>query len=260
MAFLERDGVNIYFEHHHNNSDFPTILLSHGYSATSAMWAEQTSAFADGYNVITWDMRGHGLSDSPADPALYSEAHTVADMAALLDVCGADRAVIAGLSLGGYMTLAFHATYPDRCLALMLFDTGPGYKNAVARQGWNDTAEARARAFEKEGLAALGQSNEVRIASHTSAQGLALAARGMLAQFDDRVICSLPDIALPTLVLVGFDDAPFLVPSDYMAAKIPGASKVVVPGAGHASNIDQPAAFNQAVIEFLEQSMNGQVV
>jgi len=65
------------------------------------------------------------------------------------------------------------------------------------------------------------------------------------------VISSLPDIHVPALVLVGADDTPFLAASDYMAAKIPGAAKVVIPSAGHAANIDQPAAFNAAVLGFL---------
>ena len=252
MTTLERDGVSIFYEQHGIAPGSPTILLSHGYSATSAMWAGQVKALADKYNIITWDMRGHGQSDSPADPSLYSEQLTVGDMAAIMDACSVGSAIIGGLSLGGYMTLAFHVACPDRCKALMLFDTGPGYKNATARQGWNDTAEARARAFEEQGLEALGAGNEVRIASHRSARGLALAARGMLAQVDDRIIQSLPGITVPTLVLVGENDEPFRVPTDYMAAKIPGAVKVIVPAAGHASNIDQPEAFNKAVESFID--------
>jgi pimeloyl-ACP methyl ester carboxylesterase len=151
------------------------------------------------------------------------------------------------------MTLAFHVAHPGRCAALMLFDTGPGYKNAEARGGWNRTAEARAAAFERDGLAALGQGQEVRISQHRSAQGLAHAARGMLAQVDDRIIRSLPSITLPSLVLVGEADQPFRTPSDYMAAKIPGARLVVLAGAGHAANLDQPQAFNAAVLDFLEE-------
>ncbi|MCL6644115.1 MAG: alpha/beta fold hydrolase, partial [Dehalococcoidia bacterium] len=88
-------------------------------------------------------------------------------------------------------------------------------------------------------------------AQHRSAKGLALAARGMLAQFDSRVIESLETIRVPTLVLVGEKDEPFLGATDYMAAKIPGAQKVVIPGAGHAANIENPAAFNAAVEAFL---------
>jgi pimeloyl-ACP methyl ester carboxylesterase len=197
-------------------------------------------------------MRGHGLSDSPDDVAQYSEELTVGDMTALLDAIGARTAIIAGLSLGGYMSLAFNARVPDRVRALMLFDTGPGYKSETARDGWNQNAESRAQALESQGLAALGsRSREVEARQHRSAKGLALAARGMLAQRDDRVIRSLPEVRVPTLVLVGANDTPFHAATDYMTAKIPGAKKVVIEGAGHAANIDQPEAFNRAVVDYL---------
>ena len=248
MPFVERDGIRIFYE---AAGEGPPVLLSHGYSATSRMWRGQVEALAPRYRIITWDMRGHGQSDSPDDPALYSEAATVGDMAAILDALGIDTAVIGGLSLGGYMSLAFHLAHPGRVRALMLFDTGPGYRNPAGREAWNRTAEARAVAFETRGLDALGSGAEVRIAQHRSAKGLALAARGMLAQFDSRVIESLEGIRVPTLVLVGEKDEPFLGATDYMAAKIPGAQKVVIPGAGHAANIDNPAAFNAAVEAFL---------
>ena len=68
---------------------------------------------------------------------------------------------------------------------------------------------------------------------------------------DDHLIRSLPTVAVPTLVLVGADDKNFLAATDYMAAKIPGATKVVIPGAGHAANLHQPGAFNDAVLAFL---------
>jgi pimeloyl-ACP methyl ester carboxylesterase len=74
----------------------------------------------------------------------------------------------------------------------------------------------------------------------------------MLTQRNARVIESLPAIAVPAVVIVGADDTPFLAASDYMAAKIPGAKKVVIEGAGHSANIDQPAAFNAALLGFLE--------
>ncbi len=152
------------------------------------------------------------------------------------------------------MSLAFNVTHSERVRALMLFDTGPGYKKDEARNGWNKMAGERARTLEQQGLDALGKGNEVRIASHRSAQGLAHAARGMLTQVNDRVIQSLPGIKKPTLVLVGENDETFIIPTDYMALKIPGSKKVVIANAGHASKIDQPAAFNQAVVEFLQLS------
>jgi pimeloyl-ACP methyl ester carboxylesterase len=248
MPTIDRDGVAIYYEVHGAG---PALLLSHGYGATSRMWEGQAAAFADRFQVITWDMRGHGQSGDPADPARYSQALTVGDMAAVLDACGAERAIIGGLSLGGVMSLAFHLAHPGRVRALLLCDTGPGFRNPEARRQWNERALARASDLEAKGLAALGGGAEARLGHHRSAQGLAGAARGMLAQEDSLLIDSLPQIAVPTLVLVGSEDKNFLGAADYMTAKIPGAQKAVIPGAGHAANLDQPGAFNQAVEAFL---------
>jgi len=247
---IDRDGVEIHYEAH-GPENAPPILLSHGYGATSRMWDGQVAAFADRYRLVLWDMRGHGQSGDPADPALYSHALTVGDMAAVLDACGIERAIIGGLSLGGVMSLAFHLAHPERVRALMLFDTGPGFSNPEARRQWNERAEARARELEEKGLPSSGGGAETRLARHRSAQGLAGAARGMLTMQDGSLIGALPQIAVPTLVLVGADDRHFLAAADYMAAKIPGVQKTVIPDAGHAANLDQPEAFNRAVAAFL---------
>jgi pimeloyl-ACP methyl ester carboxylesterase len=250
MPYLNCGGVKIYYE---ERGAGPAVLLSHGFSASARMWQGQLDALSDSYRLIAWDMRGHDRSDSPENPALYSHEVTVADMAAVLDACGVQRAVIGGLSLGGFMSLAFHLAHRARTLALMLFDTGPGYKKDEPRNGWNRMAGSMAAAYEKHGLSAAGAGAEVTLAHHRSANGLALAARGMLSQKDSRVIESLPDISVPTLVLVGAGDQQFLPSAEYMAAKIPRAEKVILDGAGHAANIDQPAAFNTAVRSFLER-------
>ena len=245
---LRRGGVAIHYESHGTG---PAVLLSHGYGATCRMWDGQIAALADKYSLILWDMRGHGRSGDPADASLYSQTLTVADMAAVLDACGEERAVVGGLSLGGVMSLAFHLAHPERVRALMLFDTGPGFRNPEARQRWNAQAEARARSLEEKGLAALGGGAEARLGKHRSARGLAGAARGMLAQQGSALIDALPNVTVPTLVLVGSEDTHFLAAADYMAGKIAGARKVVIPGAGHAANLDRPAEFNAAVADFL---------
>jgi pimeloyl-ACP methyl ester carboxylesterase len=245
---LERSGIRIHYE---DCGRGPAILLSHGYSATSQMWRGQVRAFQSDYRIITWDLRGHGQSDSPEALTDYSAEVAVDDMEAILRTCQVERAVIGGLSLGGYLSLAFHLAHPERVRALMLFDTGPGYKNPKARDRWNQGAERMAREFETRGLSALGGGAEVRISQQRSAEGLARAARGTLVQRDSRVIESLESIGVPTLVVVGERDEPFLAATDYMAAKIPNATKVVIPGAGHAANVEQPSAFNQALRSFL---------
>jgi pimeloyl-ACP methyl ester carboxylesterase len=250
MPMLNRDGVNLYYEVHGSG---PVLLLTHGYSATSQMWAGQVEALSKDHRLVTWDMRGHGRSDYPHDQAQYSEEATVADMAALLDEVGAKTAIVGGLSLGGYMSLAFHRAHPERVEALLIIDTGPGYKKDESRDGWNATSLKTAERYERDGLGVLaGGSAERRTAQHRDATGLARAARGMLTQRDAKVIESLPEIRVPSIVVVGADDTPFLAASDYMAAKIPGAQKVVIPNAGHAANIDQPEAFNRALLAFLD--------
>ena len=250
MPKIDRDGVKIYYEIHGSG---PPLILTHGYSSTSAMWNGQIEALSKQHQLILWDMRGHGQSDYPDDPNGYSEALTVADMAALLDEAGADSAIVGGLSLGGYMSLAFHRAHPERVRALLIIDTGPGFKKDDAREAWNRRAQETADRFEREGLAVLeSQSRERSSVSHRDASGLARAARGMLTQRDAGVIEMLPDIKVPSLVVVGADDTPFLAASDYMAAKIPDAKKVVIPSAGHAVNIDQPQAFIDAVLPFLD--------
>ncbi|OAF08893.1 alpha/beta fold hydrolase [Bradyrhizobium neotropicale] len=250
MPRIDRDGVGIHYEVH---GEGPPLLLTHGYSSTSAMWHGQIDALAANHKLVLWDMRGHGQSDYPDDPNAYGEALTVGDMAAILDAIGASSAVIGGLSLGGYMSLAFYRAHPQATRALLIIDTGPGFRKDDAREAWNARALATADKLDREGLDVLKAATRERAtASHRNASGLALAARGMLTQRDARVMELLPDIKVPSLIVVGADDAPFLAAADYMAAKIPGAQKVVIPAAGHAVNIDQPQAFVDAVVPFLK--------
>ena len=244
MPKIDRNGVKIHYEVY---GDGPALILTHGYSSTSAMWEGQIEALSKHHKLVLWDMRGHGKSDYPADPNAYSEALTIGDIAALLDQIGTRRAIVGGLSLGGYMSLAFYRTHPERVAALLIIDTGPGFKKDEARTAWNKRAHETAERFERDGLSVLKSlSRERSSVTHRDARGLALAARGMLTQRDASVMEVLPEIAVPSLIVVGADDTPFLAASDYMAAKIPGAKKVVIPSAGHAVNIDQPQAFIDA--------------
>ena len=250
MPILNRDGVDLYYEVHGQG---PTILLTHGYSATSRMWEPNIAALSANHQLVTWDMRGHGRTAYPADPAAYTEANTTADMAALLDHVGAEKAVIGGLSLGGYMSMAFYKSYPERVRALLIIDTGPGFRNDQARADWNVIAMNAAKRYDK-GLDQRPEDGaEVVLSNHRSSDGLAGAARGMLTQHDPSVIDTLPRIKVPALVIVGDQDLPFLNATDYMAAKIPGAAKLVIPNARHAANIDQPEIFNEGVLGFLAE-------
>jgi len=251
MSHFQRNNVDLYFEV--AGSGTP-ILLTHGFAATSRMWQAQQTAFAARNQIISWDMRGHGRSASPIDDASYSVEETVEDMAALLDQLGHERAIIGGHSLGGYMALAFYARFPDRVKALLIVSTGPGYKSDTPRNDWNDMARGLGRRLEKHGLEELKKlDREMDPADHDSVEGLGKAARGMLVQRDSRIIDSLPDIRVPTLVVVGEKDRGYLAASNYMAEKIQTADLVTIPNAGHAVNMHQTEDFNATTTRFFEQ-------
>src|SRR5438552_5798313 len=152
------------------------IFLTHGHLSGRTAWDGQHRALADRYRMISWDLRGHGQTDSPDDPTQYTLELTVADIRALLGHLGIERAVIGGLSLGGYVSLAFYLAHPEMVDALVICDSGPGYRNAEARNAWNRRAHERAGDLEARGLEALGgRRREVRdaLGHHKSAPGLA---------------------------------------------------------------------------------------
>jgi pimeloyl-ACP methyl ester carboxylesterase len=253
MNWLERDGVRLAYELHSQDGPGEPVLLTHGYGASRRMWDLNLPALAaHGRPTVAWDMRGHGESDAPDDPALYTHELTLDDMEALLDAVGAPTAVLIGMSLGGFLSLALNLRRPERVAGLVLVDTGPGFRSPEARERWNAWARDRADKLEADGIDALPAGSEQRRAGHIhGAQGLAHAARGMLVQEDSAVFESLTQIAVPTLVVVGSEDAQFLAAADVMEERIPGARKVVLPRAGHAANIDAPQEFNSTVVDFL---------
>ena len=233
MPKINRNGVNIYFETFGNG---PAIFLSHGFSDNLGIWKDQIKDLSKENTLITWDLRGHGQSDSPEGIIHYSEEETILDMLEILNYLNINETSLGGFSLGGYMSLAFYRKYPDRVSSLLIIDTGPGFKNDKAREGWNKYAIKSAEKYE-----------------NRDRKGIGNAARGMLTQKDDRIINSLPDISAPTLIVVGEDDKPFLSAGEYMHNKILNSKKIIIPKAGHAVNIDQPKLFNSAVLDFLKR-------
>jgi pimeloyl-ACP methyl ester carboxylesterase len=229
----------------------PAVVLTHGFASSAHMFAATGPALAADHTVIAWDMPGHGGSDSPDDPSAYSVASFLDAMLALVDDAGAERAVFLGHSLGGYLSLEMALAHPDRTAGLVLVDTGPGYRNDAARDGWNRMCAAYARDLETKGLAGLPGGEELAAAVHSTANGLVHAAHGVLAQRDAHVIDGLASIDVPTLVVVGSEDEPFVKGSHYMAGKIPNATLSIIDGAGHAPPVSHAAEFNEVVRTFL---------
>jgi pimeloyl-ACP methyl ester carboxylesterase len=255
-------GVTLAYED--SGGSGPVIVLTHGFTVTLRMWDPTAAALARaGWRVVTWDVRGHGATVTPEDPPIYTLEAVTGDLVALLDHLAVSRAVMGGLSFGGYLSLAFWCSHPQRVSGLVLADCGPGYRKEEPREAWNRMALARADAIATQGMDALrgdpaagsteAVQSRVGFERHRSTASLALAARGFLTQHDGRVMERLDQVDVPTLVLVGANDEPFLAASEIMARKIPDAQLVVITDAGHVANLDQPDAFNRALVGFLGQ-------
>jgi pimeloyl-ACP methyl ester carboxylesterase len=253
MAKIKANGINIYFESHGNG--YP-LIFTHGFSASHLMWKPQ-EPLVSGYRLITYDARGHGESDSPPSADQYSANICVEDLFQLAKALEVQKAVFGGLSMGGYISLRFYLTHPEMVNALIVMDTGPGYRNPSRMAEWNRSREEMAQRLEKEGISILtaqAQSEERReISLKHNPIGLAHMSRNVVAQHDSWVIENLDKVKVPTLILVGEKDTAFLQSADYMAKTIPDAHKIIVPNAGHASNIDNSQFFNARILEFLHK-------
>ncbi|MBI4304413.1 MAG: alpha/beta fold hydrolase [Chloroflexi bacterium] len=251
-AFL--NGINLYYED--NGSGFP-IIFTHGYAGTTKSWQGQVAAFSKKYRFITYDMRGHGQTDAPADLSKYALEYLIEDIYQLLRHLGIKKAVVGGLSLGGYLTLHFYRQHPDMAAAIILMGTGPGYRTPEKAKDWNETRLECAKILETGGIKAFMASKYSAEDYYTAPdvmmkhnpKGLANISRGLMQ--NPWGLDILPTIKVPTLVVCGERDANFLTATDYMVSKIPGAQKAIIAGAGHGVNIDQPQLFESTVLGFL---------
>jgi len=254
MPKVKVNDIELYYEVY--GQGYPVVFL-HGFAGTVNMWQPQMPVLSRDYRFVIYDARGHGQSESPPSPDQYSADIVVEDLFQLLGTLGIEKAVVGGLSMGGYESLRFYLSHPEMVTALILMDTGPGYRNPTRREEWNRQQEERANLLETQGIEAFA----VNAPSYTPRElmlkqnplGLANMSRKVVAQHDSWVIQNLAEIKVPTLVLVGEQDTPFLPASEYMSKTIPGAQYAVITEAGHGANLDNVEAFNKAVLDFLKK-------
>jgi pimeloyl-ACP methyl ester carboxylesterase len=244
------------------------VLLLHGFPHDRTLWAPQTSALAGRARLVAPDLRGFG--ETRATPP-YSVDQYADDAAALLAALGVDRAVVAGLSMGGYVAFAFWRRHRRRVRALVLADTRAGADSeeararrrelsALARQK-GSVAVADAQITGMVGKTTREQRPEVVEAMHrmlaaAPVRGIVGALEAMMARPDSTL--TLQTIDVPTLVVVGDEDV--LTPEKEARAMheaIEGSRLEVIAGAGHVSNVEQPDAFNRVLGEFLSGLAEG---
>ncbi len=245
------------------------VLFVHGFPLDGSLWQPQVDALSGEYRMIVPDLRGFGGSTPTPQVTMDQYAD---DLRALLDELGVDAVVLAGLSMGGYIAFAFYRNYPGRVQGLVLVDTRPQPDTDEARANRAATAE-KVRVYGAAWLAdemvgklmspatiehrpELVQTVHAMMA-HQPVEGIVAALHGMAGRPDSRPLLS--EISVPTLVVVGADDA--LTPvadAESMVDAIPGSELVVIPDAGHLSNLEQPEVFSQALRQFLAIRTRGE--
>jgi 3-oxoadipate enol-lactonase len=240
------------------------LLLIHGFPLDRTLWAAQVRWLADVARVITPDLRGFGESAMPSG-AVTMDTYAD-DLRELLDALRISRAVVAGLSMGGYIAFAFYRKYASRVRALILADTRSAPDSLEAKKGRDenaalvrnkDTAAVADKMFPKvltpQTIATRADvANAARtLMSRQPAEGVIAALIALRDRPDSTP--TLAQVAVPTLIVVGAEDT--LTPpkdSEQMRDGIRGAQLAVIPNAAHLSNLEQPEAFNQAVRKFLK--------
>jgi len=238
----------------------PWLVLSNSLATNLSMWDEQAAELKKSFRVLRYDQRGHGGTDAPA--GRYTFDLLIADAIALFDALSIRRAHFGGLSMGGATALGLALRHPDRIDRAIICDSGCASTAATSQQ-W----EERIAAAQKGGMAAMVDStmarwfppetvkanpphlDKVRAMIRTTPVEGFIGCAAALADHDFR--SAVATVTRPLLFVVGEKDGTTPAAMQDMQQKVPGSRYVELPGAGHISNMDQPALFTKAIAEFL---------
>ena len=258
MAYADVNGQRLYFEDSGGDST-DVILFSHGLLMDHEMFAPQVAAFRDRWRCITWDERAHGVTETTSDEFSYWDS--ASDALGLLDHLGVERAVLAGMSQGGFLSLRAALTAPERVRALVLIDTQAGGEDPALREGYDQLIDTWATADEApqeilDIVAAIilgdGWSGTPAWQDkwRTVTPGQLRQAYNTLVSRED-ISSRLPELSIPTLVVHGELDAAIGVPLAEALADALGGKLEIIEGAGHAANLTHPEQSNRAIEGFL---------
>jgi pimeloyl-ACP methyl ester carboxylesterase len=268
-----KDGTRLYYEE--TGSGTPLIFI-HEFAGDHRSWEPQVRFFARSFRCITYNARGYLPSEVPEDGSRYSQAHARDDVIAVIDHLKVDRAHLVGLSMGGFAALHVGIGYPDRARSLVIAGCGNGAE-PDKRQRFLAECETAAASFETDWTAATkkhalgptrvqfqnkdpdGWAEFVAMLQEHSPRGQAHTMRGILMKRPSlwELVDSFEKMVTPTLLVVGDEDVPCLAPALLMKRHIPTSGLLVLPNSGHSINLEEPAAFNRAVFEFLERVDEG---
>jgi 3-oxoadipate enol-lactonase len=250
--------------------DVPPLLLVHGFPLDAGMWAPQVAGLAGLTEVIAEDLRGFGR-DTRELPAIMPMRSHAADIKELIDARGIGKVVMCGLSMGGYITMAFAERWPERLAGIILCNTrssaddedGVAARHDMARNARGKGMEVIARGMIPNLLGPATRSERPDVAelvtdiiARQRPETVAATALGM-AQRPDR-LAVLQRLKVPALIITGDHDVLMPIPtSQVMADAMPGSRLAVLPGAGHLTNLEVPGLFNRTVQLFFEEHFKG---
>jgi pimeloyl-ACP methyl ester carboxylesterase len=257
MPVAEVRGAQIAYDD--TGGDGPAVILAHGFLMERAMFAPQVEALSGTHRVVTWDERGFGETVYDGEPFTYWDS--AADCLGLLDHLGIDRAVVGGMSQGGFVSLRVALTAPERLRALLLFNTQAGTEDAEAvplYQSLIDTWVADGLADDTAEFVAsliLGtpELSATWIARWHAKPKAEMAQAGATLLTRDDVTARLGEISIPALVIHGSADAAISGDkAERLAAGLPGCDGVTwIEGGTHSANLTHPTEVNAAVEKFL---------
>ncbi len=256
----EINGITI---NYHEVGEGDPVIFLHAFPLNQTMWDDQVVELADGFRLLTLDLRGFGGSGVTAGTVTMSQM--AADVYALMKRLSIERATLVGLSMGGYVALAFYRDYPECVRALVLAATRATADTAAAqarrlqsadqaeREGANAIADAMVSLLLGASTTATRSDLAARLRSMivaNSPQGIAAAQRGMAARPDSTPL--LPQMRFPVLVIIGAEDSlTSVAEAEGWRSQIPNSTLQVIEGAGHLLNLEKPLAFNAALQAFL---------
>lgn len=266
MPLAPINGVDIYYEEHGEGTP---VLFIHEFAGDYRSWAPQVQFFARRYRAIIYSARGYHPSSVPTSDADYSEEANVDDAHQLLRHLDIEKAHIVGLSMGGNVSVKLGLAHPEVCLSLTAAGAGFGSVNpdefrANAREtadlftriGMEEAANLYGRGpsrlrFEQKDP--LGFAVFVKQLAEHSALGSAMTMRNVQGKRRTiyEVADQLPGLTIPTLIISGDEDELALEPALLMKRQIPNSGLLIVPKTGHTVNLEEPALFNQAVLDFI---------
>ncbi|HEV7662042.1 MAG TPA: alpha/beta hydrolase [Chloroflexota bacterium] len=269
MPRVALNGVELYYE---ETGDGPPVVFCHEFAGDYRSWDPQVRALGRTYRCITFTYRGFPPSSVPDDPEAYSQDILIEDLRALVDHLGLDSAHFVGFSMGGSVVLNFALKYPERCRTIAVVGAGSGTTN---RQGFLADIERTVQLIRSRGIEGFAETYaegptrqpfkrkdrhgwEVfkrQLADH-SPVGQALIMRGVLRQRPTIFALEehLHKLDVPALIVIGDEDEPCVDAAVFMKRHLPAAGLLVLPQSGHAVNLEEPALFNAALIDFFRMA------